>query len=93
MRIVLAKSFARIHKANLVNFGILPLILGNAADYDQLAEGDVLTFDLRALAPNAPLTARAASGATIALNHDLTGNEIAIIKAGGLLNAVNDRQK
>ncbi len=93
VRIVLAKSFARIHKANLVNFGILPLILGNAADYDQLAEGDVLTFDLRALAPNAPLTARAASGATIALSHDLTGNEIAIIKAGGLLNAVNDRQK
>jgi aconitate hydratase len=93
VRIVLAKSFARIHKANLVNFGILPLILDNVADYDQLAEGDVLTFDLRALAPNAPLTARAASGATIALSHDLTGNEITIIKAGGLLNAVNDRQK
>ncbi|NCD24354.1 MAG: aconitate hydratase [Deltaproteobacteria bacterium] len=93
VRVVLAKSFARIHKANLINFGILPLVLASAADYDQLAEGDVLAFDLTSLAPNAPLTARTSSGTVIALAHDLTESEIAIIKAGGLLNAVNDRQK
>ena len=39
------------------------------------------------------LAATTTDGRRIALNHDLTGNEIAIIKAGGLLNAVNDRQK
>ena len=45
------------------------------------------------LAAGAPLSATTASGKRIALTHDLTGNEIAIIKAGGLLNYVNDRQK
>lgn len=93
VRIVAAKSFARIHKANLINFGILPLVLVNASDYDALAEGVVLTFDLHALAPNTDVTARTATGTNISLRHDLTANEIAIIKAGGLLNAVNDRQK
>lgn len=93
VRIVLAKSFARIHKANLVNFGILPLVLANAADYDTLAQGDVLHFDLTTLAAGTPLAAKTADGRRIELGHDLTGNEIAIIKAGGLLNYVNDRQK
>lgn len=48
VRVVLAKSFARIHKANLINFGILPLVLTNASEYDRLSEGDILTFDLTA---------------------------------------------
>jgi aconitate hydratase len=93
VRIVLAKSFARIHKANLVNFGILPLVLANPADYETLSQGSVLRFDLAALAAGRPLEAVTGEGARIAMAHDLTGNEIAIIKAGGLLNYVNDRQK
>ena len=93
VRVVLTKSFARIHKANLINFGILPLVLANPADYDTLDQGDSLRLDLALLAAGAPLSATTASGKRIALTHDLTGNEIAIIKAGGLLNYVNDRQK
>lgn len=93
VRVVLTKSFARIHKANLINFGILPLMLANEADYDTLALGDVLRFELGALAPGATLTATTPDNRHITLTHDLTGNEIAIIKAGGLLNYVNDRQK
>ncbi len=93
IRLVVAKSFARIHKANLVNFGILPLTLANPADYDLLAQGETLRLDLSGLAAGASLTATTAGGKAIALSHDLTGNEIAIIKAGGLLNFVNDRQK
>jgi aconitate hydratase len=93
VRLVVAKSFARIHKANLVNFGILPLTLANPADYDLLAQGDALRLNLSGLAAGAPLTATTADGKALALTHDLTGNEIAIIKAGGLLNFVNDRQK
>jgi len=42
IKFVLVKSFARIHKANLVNFGILPLELENAADYDKIDQGDEL---------------------------------------------------
>ena len=45
---VLARSFARIHKANLVNFGILPLLLVNPADYDKVREDD--RIDLLGLA-------------------------------------------
>lgn len=93
VRMVVAKSFARIHKANLVNFGILPLTLADAADYDLLAQGETITVEVSGLAPGATLTAKTAAGKEITLAHDLTSNEIAIIKAGGLLNAVNDRQK
>jgi aconitate hydratase len=93
VRVVLTKSFARIHKANLINFGILPLMLANEADYDTLAQGDVLRLELGALKPGAALCATTPDGRHVTLTHDLTGNEIAIIKAGGLLNYVNDRQK
>ena len=44
VKVVLAKGFARIHKANLINFGILPLVFENPADYDLLEEGDTLEF-------------------------------------------------
>lgn len=93
VRVVLTKSFARIHKANLINFGILPLMLANETDYDTLAQGDVLRLELGALEPGAALCATTSGGRQLTLTHDLTGNEIAIIKAGGLLNYVNDRQK
>jgi aconitate hydratase len=44
IRAKLAKSFARIHKANLINFGILPLIFKDPADYDLIKQGDLLSF-------------------------------------------------
>jgi aconitate hydratase len=44
IRVKLAKSFARIHKANLVNFGILPLIFRDPGDYDLIKQGDTLTL-------------------------------------------------
>ena len=39
---VIAKSFARIHRSNLINFGILPLIFENAGDYEKVERGDRL---------------------------------------------------
>ncbi|MBR4933665.1 MAG: aconitate hydratase, partial [Clostridia bacterium] len=45
VKAVITKSFARIHKANLVNAGILPLTFKNEADYDMIAEGDVLVIE------------------------------------------------
>lgn len=42
---VIAKSFARIHRDNLINNGLLPLVLANEADYDTFAEGDELVVD------------------------------------------------
>ena len=45
IKAVIAKSFARIHKQNLVNNGIIPLVFADAADYDNIHEGDELAFD------------------------------------------------
>jgi aconitate hydratase len=44
IRAVIAKSFARIHKANLINYGILPFVFVNLGDYDAIAEDDILEF-------------------------------------------------
>ncbi len=92
IKAVVAKAIERIHRANLVNFGILPLTFSNPADYDEIEQGDVLRIAyLRdQLKPGAPLegTLIKADGraANIALSHNLSEGEIAIILAGGMLN-------
>lgn len=87
VKAVIAKSFARIHRANLVNAGILPFTFADAADYDRLAEGDSLTIDdLPAqLAAGGPVTARA-GGRRLSLELQLAPREREIIMAGGRLN-------
>ncbi len=77
---VFAKGFARIHRANLINMGILPLI----ADTDAIEQGDVLEIDVSDL--GAGLTLRnAAQGTTLPVRHDLSDREQEIVRAGGLL--------
>ncbi len=49
VKAVIAKSFARIHKANLVNFGIVPAVFSDPGDYDHIAQGDTLSLDLGGL--------------------------------------------
>ncbi|MCK9188777.1 aconitate hydratase [Acidithiobacillus sp.] len=58
VRAVLVKSFARIHLANLINFGILPLTFVDAADYARVQAGDQLSLDIRGLALGQALTLR-----------------------------------
>ncbi|MBP3371167.1 MAG: aconitate hydratase, partial [Clostridia bacterium] len=88
VRAVIAKSFARIHMANLINSGILPLVFDNAADYDGIEEGDALVIE------DAP--AQIASGGSIVVKNVTRGTEFAtslnvsqrlrdIILAGGLI--------
>jgi aconitate hydratase len=88
IRAIVAKSFARIHRANLVNFGILPLTLVNADEYDGLELGDQITLHTADLVPEKTVTATVGADRTIELRHGLTEQELAIIKAGGLLNTV-----
>ncbi|MFW6005033.1 MAG: aconitate hydratase, partial [Desulfonatronovibrionaceae bacterium] len=88
VRIVLVKSFARIHRANLVNFGILPLTLVNPADYDQLGTDRTLSLDTSSLQPGAQSMLSSDTGPDIPVKNDLTAAELNIIKAGGLLNHV-----
>ena len=88
IKAVIVKSFARIHKANLVNAGILPLTFENEADYDKISQSDTLEFsDLRnAVAKDSVIYASLSStGEKIPLNLELSERERKIILDGGLL--------
>ncbi len=89
VRAKLAKSFARIHKANLINFGILPVVFADPADYDLLEPGDALVFKnvREALASGAEeLDIEVQGKKTIKGKIDLTERDREIILAGSLLN-------
>lgn len=87
VRAVIAKSFARIHAANLVNAGILPLTFEDPADYDRIAEGDrlCLVSVFAGLAEGRIRLKDLTSGATISLVADFTERQKEILLAGGLL--------
>ena len=94
VRAVLAKSFARIHRANLVNFGILPLTFCDAADYDRIAPDDLLVIDaLHAQLQNDTITVlNKTRGFEFKVTHGLSPRLKEIVKAGGLLNYTRDKQ-
>jgi len=88
VRAVIAKSFSRIHRANLVNMGILPLTFVNTADYDTLEQGDVLDIpDVRAVlqAGDVLNVRNITREQTYPVAHNLTEREINIVLAGGAL--------
>ena len=92
LRAVLAKSFARIHRDNLINFGILPLVLSNPQDWDKIQQGDVLSIEeiRKALESSASILIRnAAREVCYETLHGLSEREIRVILAGGLINQVN----
>ena len=86
VKAVIVKSFARIHKANLVNAGILPLTFKNPEDYDKIAQGDSIEFTaLRdAVKAGGDIIAKA-NGKEIPLICDISDRDREIILAGGLL--------
>jgi aconitate hydratase len=90
LRAVLAKSFARIHKANLLNFGVVPLTFSDPADYDRVAQGDRLVIgDIRAALSAGVLDVRnETSGLSFPVRTDLSEREREIVLAGGRLNLV-----
>ena len=87
VKAVIAKSFARIHSQNLINFGILPLEFTDPADYDDICQGDALEIDglLNALETNMIRVRNLRSGHEYAVRHTLSARQIETIKAGGLL--------
>jgi len=98
VRAVLARSYARIHRSNLINWGVLPLILDPDLPGDALpALGDRLEFRswrerLAAAAPGEPLAVRNVTrGSDIHVHHDLTPEELEIVLAGGLFPRLRDR--
>ena len=92
VKVVAALAIERIHSANLVNFGIVPLLFSDVADYDAIEEGDSLQFhNLREqLAAGGAVKGelRKQDGTTreIVFKHRLSAEDIRIILAGGMLN-------
>ena len=89
VKAVLVKSFARIHRSNLINAGILPLEFANEADYDLISQGDELYIpDARGCIENGkPIKViNKTTGKEIEVKCDLSGRAKDIIIAGGLLN-------
>ena len=87
VRMVITKSFARIHVANLINAGIMPLTFADPADYDKVAQGDVLSIsDVWAGMDSGKMTlVNETTGEKIALVCSFTERQKAILKAGSLL--------
>jgi aconitate hydratase len=91
VKAVIAKSFERIHAANLVNFGILPLVFEHPADYEAIREGDRLTAenwreDL--LAGRTLAVTNGRTGEAVECSYELSERERAIVASGGLLNHI-----
>ncbi len=89
LRVLVALDFARIHRQNLPNFGVLPLTFADPADLESISQGDTLVIEgiRQALSSGtAPRVRNQRSGARIPVRSDLTGREAQLVTAGGLLN-------
>jgi aconitate hydratase len=85
IRAVIAKSFARIHRSNLINFGVVPLTFARGSDYDVIASGDRVKVKFGRLEGREILAELPNKGMTVPLRHDLSEREREIVLAGGLL--------
>ena len=84
---MVAKSFARIHIANLINSGILPITFANPDDYDLINQDDTLTItNIIDGMKSGILTVTTDKGINFEVKCDLTERQQAILLAGGLLN-------
>ena len=95
VRCVIAKSFARIHVANLINAGILPLTFADGADYDRIEQGAELHLDniSAGMARGSLQVIDQVTGHKFYVNCDLTTRQQAILLAGGLLNYTKEGGK
>jgi aconitate hydratase len=89
IKAVIAKSFARIHIANLINFGIVPMTLKNEDDYEKIAEGDEIYIEgFKNAIENSDkaILVNKNNGARVELNLNFTERQREILLAGGTLN-------
>jgi aconitate hydratase len=96
IKAVIAKSFARIHVANLINFGIVPMTLENEADYDKLSEGDgmyIENFRDAIEKCDSVTLVNKNNDARVTLKLTLTERQRSILLAGGMLNYTKESSK
>ena len=84
IKAVLVKSFARIHLANLINFGIVPLTFKDSSDYDKIDQGDKLEIDVSNMHGSITMK-NLTKGNSHQLEHTLSERDIKLLKAGGKL--------
>jgi len=93
VKVVVAKSIERIHRQNLINFGIVPLLFKHEDDYERIEEGDSLEFpELRSqlLRQSHVVAVNETKGARFHLRHDLSEREAHVLLKGGKLNYYAD---
>ncbi|HUK99766.1 MAG TPA: aconitate hydratase [Nitrospirota bacterium] len=90
VRVIIAKSFERIHKANLINFGIVPFVFQDAKDYDVIDSEDEFSIaDIHTgLLAGRLVIRNSKDGREVVVLHGLTPRQIEIVMAGGLMNFV-----
>ena len=93
IKAVIVKSFARIHRANLINFGIMPLIFDNPEDYDKIEQGHKLKIDYSGVDSGKLILQNLTTGEEYPIHHDLSEKELEIIKVGGLLPWIKKKQE
>ena len=92
IKAVIAKSFARIHKANLINSGILPLVFENPDDYDKITEMEDLTIHSCIDGVKNGRLVLETGGKQIPVRIELTDKELAVLLAGGKINFIKNMQ-
>jgi aconitate hydratase len=90
LRVVIARGFARIHRQNLVNFGILPLEFADPAEYDRVESGNILVLSdvHQQIRHDRVSIANRSRGRTFETRHQLSARQVDILLAGGLNNWV-----
>ncbi|HDZ16885.1 MAG TPA: aconitate hydratase [archaeon] len=91
LKAVVVKSFARIHLANLVNFGIVPLTFVNKDDYNNIDQGDHFEINLTTIETGIVPLKNLTKESEISLTHSLSETEIKILKAGGKLTFIKQK--
>lgn len=92
IRAVIVKSFARIHKANLINSGIIPFTFVDASDYDKITKMEQLTIEniREKISTETEIIAKGSSGNNYKLNLDISENELKMLLAGGKINLIKE---
>lgn len=93
VKAVVAKSFSRIHHANLVNAGVLPLVFEDEADHDTVEPGDeweITGMHARLRAGDTLYVSNLSQNTTFAVTYDLTERQVDVLLAGGLLNCIKN---
>ena len=91
VKAVIVKSFARIHLANLVNFGIVPLTFVNKEDYTKFEQGDKIQIDLSTLETGKVKLKNTTKNIEVELTHSLSSKDVEELKAGGKLTLIKQK--